>query len=163
MNEIIEGILGPLRKHYEDRPKELTLQQPINQHLWKRIKPYTAELAEAAWEAGIVLVWVDVLDTPQKGQPAAKLRASKFPLLVKLRHCDRLLSGVTKQKDTEKRALSWLRTATSLQELSVLQVMVMELEFRTSVQDRIPTELGAWARLAQVLMDNFDERIAEIH
>lgn len=163
MSEIIEGVLEPLRKHYEDRPGELTLQQPVNMHLWKQIEPHTAALAEAAWGEGIVLVWVDVLEPPLKGRPAAKLRASKFPLLVKLRHCDRLLSGATKPKDTEKRALAWLQTATSLRELSVLQVMVMELEFRTSVRDSIPAELGAWARLAQVLMDNFDERIAEVH
>lgn len=164
MSEIIEAVLAPLRAHYEAHPERHTLQQPVNMHLWKKMEPAVDELAEAAWKEGIVMLWVDVQTSkPSRGTAAAKLRASKFPLLVKLYRCGRILSGLEKAKDLEKRAVEYLNQATSARELSVLQIMIMDLEVRMAVGDGVPAELGAWARLATVLMDNFDERVSEVH
>jgi hypothetical protein len=163
MDEIINGVLTPLLAHYKKRPEEHSLQQAVNLHLWKKIAPVVDELAEAAWKHGIVLLWVDVQEKPSRGTAAAKLRASKFPLLAKLHRCGRILSGTEQPRDVEKRAVEWIKVATSLRELTALQIMVMDLEVRMAIHDSIPAELGAWARLATVLMDNFDERVSEVH
>lgn len=151
----VDGAIGALDGAAGD-----TLQVVVDGADWKKVEPEFGELAAIALRKGIVM---HGMMPTAKQKP--RLRISRHPLLVKLANVAEMVdpNGVVRAKDTEKRALAWIAQASGIKELRVLTLMVMDLEVRMAIGDEVPSELGAWARLAQVLMDNFDERVAEVH
>lgn len=137
-----------------------TVQISIKKSDWKEVLPVFPELSAIALRKGVVL---HALAPDEKHGP--RIRVSRFPLLVKLAQVTEKVDpdGVLVASETEKRALAWIKQASGLRELQVLTLTVMELEVRSTSKGQMTPELGAYARLAQILMDNYDERVSEVH
>lgn len=137
-----------------------TVQVSVKKKDWKEVLPYFPELSAIALCKGVVL---HALAPDEKHGP--RIRVSRFPLLVKLAQVTEKVDpdGFIVASETEKRALAWVKKASGLRELQVLTLMVMELEVRSASKGPLTPEMGAYARLAQVLMDNYEERVSEVH
>lgn len=137
-----------------------TIQVSVKKSDWKEVLPVFPDLSAIALRKGVVL---HALAPDEKHGP--RIRVSRFQLLVKLAQVTEKVDpdGFLVASETEKRALAWIKQASGLRELQVLTMMVMELEVLVATKGQVTREMGAWARLAQVLMDNYDERVSEVH
>lgn len=132
-----------------------TYQTAMPKTAWKELSPDFEEFCNEAWSRGWVMQIIGV--TGKEIRP--RMRASRFPLIVRLHRCLRMMLHPETVPGDEQVAFKWLSRTTSIKELSFLQSSVMDLEVRMSVGDTVPAELGAWVRLATVLMDGYDERV----
>lgn len=133
-----------------------TYQTALPKESWKSLSLVFDTFCDEAWSRGWVIQVIGV--TGKEIRP--RIRASRFPLLVRLHHCLRLMLHPENVPGDEQVAFKWLSRTSSIKELGVLQTNVMDLEVRMAVGDTVPSELGAWARLATVLMDGYDERVS---